>query len=350
MTVDCSDHANGRSVVRFEDEIRIMHGLIRPLLTFDRRRFLMDLLVTSLLAWSIAVAAYLAASEYATLFLCLIGGCVFYRAATMIHDISHFQKELEKEAFIWNLLVGVPFLIPSFMYVNQHLQHHSVARYTSDEDAEYEQYAGRGVGIVLLRLMKCPLLPLFAPVRFLFLAPVGLMSRRIGGIVRMHFSTLSLKIPFKRSVLPDGEIRTWVVLEAITWAYCLIFSGALWCSILSWKALAILYSYVAIGETLNVIRALGGTHGYRHSPARIGFRSQIEDSFNIESRSMLHRILFPNGLQYHALHHLFPRIPYYRMREAHTLLMEQLPRGSFYRALSLPTIWRGFKRVLDSRR
>lgn len=100
-----------------------MHGLIRPLLTFDRRRFLMDLLVTSLLAWSIAVAAYLAASEYATLFLCLIGGCVFYRAATMIHDISHFQKELEKEAIIWNLLVGVPFLIPSFMYVNQHLQH-----------------------------------------------------------------------------------------------------------------------------------------------------------------------------------------------------------------------------------
>lgn len=336
--------------MRFEDEIRNMHGLIRPLLPFDRRRFLMDLLVTSLLAWSIAVAAYLASPVYASLSLCLIGGCVFYRAATMIHELSHFQIELKRETSIWNFLIGVPFLIPSFMYVNQHLQHHSVARYTSDEDAEYEQYAGRGVGIVLLRLLKCPFLPLFAPVRFLFLAPIGLLNSRLGRTLRMHFSTLSLRIPFKRSVLPECEIRTWVVLEAVTWAYCLLFAGALWWSILSWKALGILYSYQAIGETLNVVRALGGTHGYRHSPARIGFRSQIEDSFNIESRSLLHRLLFPNGLQYHALHHLFPRIPYYRMREAHTLLMEQLPRDSFYRTLSTPTIWCGLKRVIGSRR
>jgi fatty acid desaturase len=36
-------------------------------------------------------------------------------------------------------------------------------------------------------------------------------------------------------------------------------------------------------------------------------------------------------LRYHALHHLFPALPYHRMGEAHRRLMAGLPANSPYR-------------------
>jgi len=43
-------------------------------------------------------------------------------------------------------------------------------------------------------------------------------------------------------------------------------------------------------------------------------------------------LLYPIGMRYHALHHLFPTMPYHSVAAAHRLLMEQLPLDSPYRA------------------
>jgi fatty acid desaturase len=37
-------------------------------------------------------------------------------------------------------------------------------------------------------------------------------------------------------------------------------------------------------------------------------------------------------MRYHALHHLFPTLPYHNMAAAHRRLMKRLPAGSPYRA------------------
>ena len=41
----------------------------------------------------------------------------------------------------------------------------------------------------------------------------------------------------------------------------------------------------------------------------------------------------PVGLRYHALHHLFPTLPYHNLKAAHEYLLVHLPPESPYRSL-----------------
>jgi fatty acid desaturase len=64
----------------------------------------------------------------------------------------------------------------------------------------------------------------------------------------------------------------------------------------------------------------------------------------------------PLGLHLHALHHLFPNIPYHNMPEAHRRVLAALPQGSVYHAVSgrnflaeLIGFLRGRRRLLAAR-
>src|SRR6185295_17516847 len=47
-----------------------------------------------------------------------------YRAGSFIHELTHIKKGAVKGfRFVWNLVVGVPLLVPSFMYEGVHNQH-----------------------------------------------------------------------------------------------------------------------------------------------------------------------------------------------------------------------------------
>jgi fatty acid desaturase len=47
----------------------------------------------------------------------------------------------------------------------------------------------------------------------------------------------------------------------------------------------------------------------------------------------------PVGLRYHALHHLFPSLPYHNLGKAHRRLMRELPADSPYRQTESPHLW-----------
>ena len=63
-------------------------------------------------------------------------------------------------------------------------------------------------------------------------------------------------------------------------------------------------------------------------------QAQVEESINHTGQTWLTVLLFPVGLRYHALHHLFPALPYHRMGTAHRRLMQNLPPDSPYRAVN----------------
>ncbi len=70
----------------------------------------------------------------------------------------------------------------------------------------------------------------------------------------------------------------------------------------------------------------------RNTGATMTFNEQIEDSITVEGHHpLLTELLFPVGLRYHALHHLFPALPYHSLGIAHRRLMAQLPADSPYR-------------------
>ena len=55
---------------------------------------------------------------------------------------------------------------------------------------------------------------------------------------------------------------------------------------------------------------------------------------NITGQTWPTALLFPVGLRYHALHHLFPALPCHHMGTAHRRLMQNLPSDSPCRATS----------------
>jgi fatty acid desaturase len=81
---------------------------------------------------------------------------------------------------------------------------------------------------------------------------------------------------------------------------------------------------------LNSLRTLVA-HRYMGQGHEMSFLGQLLDSVNFSDRSWLAPLWAPLGLKYHALHHLFPSMPYHSMGEAHRRLMRDLPADSPYR-------------------
>ena len=72
----------------------------------------------------------------------------------------------------------------------------------------------------------------------------------------------------------------------------------------------------------------------------------IRDSCNYTGKDPLTWLLFPFSIRYHALHHLFPSLPYHNLSRAHSRLLEQLPFNSPYRDLEQFNWWSVARRTL----
>ena len=56
------------------------------------------------------------------------------------------------------------------------------------------------------------------------------------------------------------------------------------------------------------------------------------------------------GLRYHALHHLFPALPYHNMDEAHRRLMAGLPADASYRLTNRDSFFAAVRELWQSAR
>jgi len=106
----------------------------------------------------------------------------------------------------------------------------------------------------------------------------------------------------------------------------------------------LLYSLGIMSLGLNYVRNLVAHH-YQRDGQPGTYIDQLGDSVNIEGVPVLTEIFFPLSLRYHALHHLFPTMPYHNLPAAHRRLMAELPAGSLYHR----TVFPGFVSVAASR-
>ncbi|MBI2883115.1 MAG: fatty acid desaturase, partial [Candidatus Methylomirabilis oxyfera] len=113
-------------------------------------------------------------------------------------------------------------------------------------------------------------------------------------------------------------------------ALTLILSG-----VITWTTIGLLYCLAIWTIGLNWIRTLAA-HRFMNEGGNMTYEEQVEDSLTIGGHSFLSYLLFPIGLRYHTLHHLFPLMPYHSMGEAHRRLMNGLPEDSVYRKTIVP--------------
>lgn len=264
----------------------------------------------------------------------LVAVLALYRAGSFIHELTHIKhSDVPYFRFGWNAIVGVPLLVPSFMYEGVHNLHHTRVRYGTVEDPEY----------LPLALMKPWTLPVFvitamlAPVALLFrygvLTPLSLLSPWLRREVVARFSGLQINPKFRRRA-PDGALKrqwAWQEAGASVWSIALI-AGVV-TGFVPLRAFLIFLAVAAFVMLLNQVRTLVA-HLWENEGEPMTVTAQYLDTVNVPPPATLPVLWAPVGLRYHALHHLLPSLPYHSLAEAHRRLAHALGVESPYHKAS----------------
>jgi fatty acid desaturase len=299
-----------------------------------------DFLVSTMLAY-VAFVFYLSADLFSwQQVLCfLISSLAFYRAAIFSHEIQHFRAGTFRGfRVVWNLLCGIPLMIPSFLY-DDHKYHHVNHSYGTQDDSEYFPLGVGPIRWLLLFLASSFLLPILGPIRFLFVAPVRWLVRPLRARIWQQASSLSIMNPDYRRELPTPQEAREALWQEIG-CFCVAWTavGLLLFGVLPWAFVPKWYALYFFWSTLNHLRTLGA-HRYRNAGEPMTYSAQLLDTNTFPGWPLLTELWAPLGLRYHALHHLVPSMPYHEMGTAHRRLMRELPPDSAYRQTITPSLF-----------
>jgi fatty acid desaturase len=253
-----------------------------------------------------------------------------YRAGSFIHELTHIRhRELPWFRFGWNAIIGVPLLIPSFMYEGVHNLHHARTRYGTVEDPEYLPLALMRPWTLPLFVVTAALAPIALLIRFAVLTPLSVVFPPVRRIVVGQFSGLQINPKFRRRA-PDGELkRQWAWQEAGASLWSIALTALVIGGVIPWRAFGIYIAIVSGTMLLNQVRTLVA-HLWENDGDAMTVTAQYLDSVNVPPPATLPALWAPVGLRYHALHHLLPSLPYHSLGEAHRRLNKALAADSLY--------------------
>src|SRR5438270_921288 len=289
-----------------------------------------DMIGSALLGYAGLFAAMFVRSGWLALGCGLVAVLALYRAGSFIHELTHIKKGAVRGfRFTWNLIVGVPLMVPSFMYEGVHNQHHAKRYYGTVDDPEYLPLALMHPWTLPLFLVVAALAPIAMLIRFGILAPLSMLSPRLRSIVVGRYSGLQINPKFVRPK-PEGEFaRDWARQEAAcsVWAIALIVMVAT--GIVPLRDFLIFLGVASGVMLLNQVRTLVA-HLWENGGEPMSVTAQFLDSVNVPPPGTLPALWAPVGLRYHALHHLLPGVPYHNLAEAHRRLCRELDAASVY--------------------
>lgn len=273
----------------------------------------------------------------------LIATIALLRAAIFIHELSHLKRgAVPGFETAWNLIVGIPFMLPSLMYVGSHGDHHRQSAFGTAHDPEYAPLARHNRLQLLGFVGGIVFVPLLLALRWGLLGPLSFFIPPLRRMTIEQASSLVINTGYRRP-FPTGratfrwwlqEIATALVVWAVVGAWAVGLVPLHW--LIQWYV-------VSAGILLiNQVRTLAA-HRYTNDGRPLTSVEQLLDSINLAGWPVPTVLAAPVGLRYHALHHFLPAVPYHSLGGLHRRLLAELPPDSPYpRATSrgiLFTIW-----------
>jgi fatty acid desaturase len=299
--------------------------------------FWADLLTSAAIGWAaFAVAVVAEPLSWTMILAATVSGFALYRGLCFTHELTHLRKRaLPGFETAWDVLFGVPLLLPAFTYQGVHQSHHSLSTYGTRDDPEYLPFASSRQMIFIFAVQSAFILPLLLAMRFLLLAPVGLIWPRFHRWLEAHASSFSMNPHYRRRVQPSmaQRMRRWELTILIAWAgaFALIAGG-----VLPLRTLPVWYGILTFVSFFNTLRVLGA-HEYESDGSPRDRHEQLSDSIDTPGGPWT-ELWAPVGLRYHALHHFFPGIPYHNLGKAYRRIVEVLPQDSLYRESTSPSL------------
>lgn len=273
----------------------------------------------------------------------LIAVIALLRAAIFIHELSHLKRgAVPGFETVWNLVIGIPFMLPSLMYVGSHGDHHRQSAFGTVNDPEYARLAHQSRPQILGFVMGVIFVPLLLALRWGLIGPLSFVSPPLRRIAVEQASSLVINTDYRRP-FPTGRatVRWW--LQEI--ATATVFWGVLGAWMVEVVPVSWLIQWYVVSASIlfiNQVRTLAA-HRYINDGRTLTSVEQLLDSINLDGWPLPTSLAAPVGLRYHALHHFLPAVPYHSLGTLHRRLLAELPPDSpYHRATSsgiLFTIW-----------
>ena len=253
---------------------------------------------------------------------------LFLRSVMFTHELVHLPREGYRGfRIVWNLLCGIPFMIPSFMYY-PHVDHHRRKCYGTEEDGEYLNLSHQPPRAIVIYMLLTLVTPFVGFSRFAVLAPIGWIFPKVRQWTFHRASTMVMDIMYIRPDAGKAVQRMIFMQELACFGVCMVIALRNPIQGKYFDPLWVQAYLVSLGLLImNNIRTLGA-HRWTGDGAELSFQDQLLDSCDYPYRAWITELWGPVGTRYHATHHLFPSIPYHNLGKAHRALMEGLPADS----------------------
>ncbi|MDP1558912.1 MAG: fatty acid desaturase [Nitrosomonas sp.] len=332
-----------------EFPLREAHRLVRDLMTPNPWIYWTDFLFHISLGWAAFITALstplFSIWQFAAYVVAVLA---LYRAAIFVHELAHLKKGTFKTfRLAWNLICGIPLMIPSFTYDGVHNDHHKPDIYGTSKDGEYLPFATKNpmemVGYVLLSL----LLPTLLIVRFLLLTPLSYLIPPLRKVVWERTSSMTIDPNYRRAENSLRNDLNWRWQEGASCLFAALIITCVFLEILSYAVLVLWYIVTMTIFLLNSLRTLAA-HAYRNpGEHKMTLAEQYLDSINVPGNRLITALWAPVGLRFHATHHLFMSMPYHNLGKAQQRLVNGLSDNTLYLKTvrsglwdALTTIWK----------